>query len=117
MRQIHAIRISEIVARNKRAGGQFFTRSTLRFFGDAAGNWSAHWINGHVYIRNIRHKRGPGMFSGCTLRGQCREVMPDGSVGMPIAEFHGLRPLQIAKAIEARRAAAESTNTGDCNND
>lgn len=105
--------IRGIAARDAANGGYFFDKGTLRFFNDAVGNWDAFRIGDRVFIRNARHRGGRGMFSGCTLRGQVREVYADGSISSPIDEFNGLRPLQIEKRI---LSAAGSTVTGDCNN-
>jgi hypothetical protein len=93
--------VSAIVANNKAAGGRFFDKPTLRFFNDTPGNWSAFMVGPRLFIRNVRHRNGPGCFSHCTLRGQVREVFGAGEdIGPPIKEWRGLRPLQIAKAIE-----------------
>lgn len=94
--------MTAVVANLKAAGSPFFSKDTLRFFNDVPGNWDAFMIGPRMFIRNVRHKHGPGMFSGCTLRGQVREVFGGGeSVGMPIEELHGLRPHAIVRLIEA----------------
>lgn len=99
MRKVY---MGAIVGNNEAAGGHFFERSTLRFFNDRPGNWDAWEIAGRVFIRNARHGRGPGMFNGCTLRGQVREVFDWGaSIGQSIPELHGLKPRQIARLVEA----------------
>ena len=99
MRKVY---MGAIVGNNKAAGGNFFARSTLRFFNDRAGNWDAWEINGRVFIRNARHSHGPGMFRGCTLRGQWREVQGWGAeISMPLNDFDGMRPLHFGRAVAA----------------
>lgn len=99
--------MSAIVANNKAAGGHFFDRATLRFFNDTPGNWDAFLVpdgtfRPRMFMRNVRHSRGPGMFAGCTLRGQVREVFECGAViGLPIKALHGLKPRAIARAVWA----------------
>lgn len=109
--------IREIAARDAANGGHFFDKGTLRFFNDALGNWDAFQIGERVFIRNARHRGGRGMFAHCTLRGQVREIRPDGSISSRIDDLDGLRPLQIEKRILAENAAAVgSTVTGESNN-
>lgn len=99
MRKVY---MGAIVGNNQAAGGHFFERSTLRFFNDRPGNWDAWEIAGRVFIRNVRHAHGPGMFAGCTLRGQVREVFECGAeIGMPIKALEGLKPRAIARAVLA----------------
>lgn len=97
--------MSAIAKNNAAAGGHFFDKATLRFFNDLPGNWEAFMVpdgtfRPRVFMRNVRHKGGPGNFSHYTLRGQVREVFDCGAgIGLPIKEWHGLRPLQIAKLV------------------
>jgi hypothetical protein len=110
------LNIREIAAKNAAAGGHFFDKGTLRFFNDSVGNWDAFRIGERVFIRNARHKGGRGMFAHCTLRGQVREVSADGDIGLTLAEFEGLTPRKIEKALQRAAdiaAAHDSTNTGD----
>lgn len=94
-------------------GSHFFERSTLRFFNDRVSNWNAFQIGDRLFIRNARHRGGPGRFAHCTLRGQVREVTASGDlVARP--EFQGMTARNIA-AVLRERAADGSTNAGDCN--
>jgi hypothetical protein len=96
--------IHEVAARNNEAGGYFFSRDTLRFFGDAASNWQAARIGDRVFIRNTRHKASRRVPAGCTLRGQVREVMPDGDISLAREEFHGLTFAQIEHVLAGNAA-------------
>lgn len=95
MRKIY---MGAIVANSRAADGKFFDRGALRFFNDVPGNWDAYEIDGRVFIRNARHRHGPGAFSHCTLRGQWREAHEWGTGGfsMPIKEADGLTPKRFA---------------------
>ena len=101
MKKLH---MGPIVAANKAAGSHFFDRATLRFFNDVPGNWDPWEHEGRTFIRNARHKRGPGAFSHCTLRGQWREVHTDGNISMPIRDAHGLTPKAFATWLNASGA-------------
>lgn len=113
MRKINAIyraNIHDLAGHLTANGSHFFERETLRFFGDSVANWSAHWIGGRLFIRNIGHRPGDARgFPNCTLRGQVREVTTDAD-GLPhisqaLERFHGMRPLQILRELEAETAA------------
>ena len=94
--------VTDIAAANKAGGGHFFDRATLRFFKDTPGNWNAYLIGDRLFINNERHRNGPGMFAGCTLRGQWREVFDGGaSIGMPIDAARGLKPKRFAAWLSA----------------
>lgn len=95
MRKVY---MGAIVANSLNNGSPFFEKGALRFFNDLPGNWDAYEHEGRVFIRNARHRRGPDMFYGCTLRGQWREAHGWGSDGfsMPIKEAHGLTPKRFA---------------------
>jgi hypothetical protein len=100
MRKVY---MGAIVAANKAAGSHFFDKSTLRFFNDVPGNWDAWEHEGRTFIRNARHKHGPGAFSHCTLRGQWREVHEDGAdIDLPIDEARGLSPLRFGRWLDSQ---------------
>ena len=101
---MHKLDIREIVAANAAAGKYFFERKTLKFFGDYVSNWDAFEVNGRRFIRNARHKRGPGIFEHCTIRGQWREVHAEGDISMPIKDAHGLTPKAFATWLGASGA-------------
>ena len=100
MRKVY---MGAIVANSLDAGDHFFDRGALRFFNDVPGNWDAYEHDGRVFIRNARHRNGPGAFSHCTLRGQWREAHGWGCEGfsMPIKEAHGLTPKRFAAWLES----------------
>jgi hypothetical protein len=101
---IRKISISAVADTLAARGSHFFERSTLRFFNDRIGNWDAFYIGARLFIRNARHSNGPGMFARCTLRGQVREIMPDGDlIARPY--FEGMTARQIARAIAAAESA------------
>jgi hypothetical protein len=112
------LNIREIAAKNAAAGGHFFDRGTLRFFNDSVGNWDAFRIGDRVFIRNARHRGGRGMFAGCTLRGQVREISADGDISIPRDEFAGMTARQIEKELCRRAdiaAAQDSIKNGESN--
>ena len=73
--------LAEIRAANENAGHFFFSRDTMRFFGDTMRSFSVRHVDGRVYVVRVaptKHKTGLGDW---------REFNPDtGDIGLPTQE-------------------------------
>ena len=49
--------VSDIRAANIEAGGHFFDRKTMQFFGDTVRNFAVCEIDGAIYLRRVRPMR------------------------------------------------------------
>ena len=56
--------IAEIARHNEQAGGHYFDRGTLRFFGQTRGDFKAKRIGGRVIVFAYAHKGWDIGFSG-----------------------------------------------------
>lgn len=52
-RENRAITVSAIQEANRKAGGYFFNRDTLEYFGDTLSNFDVHAFNGDTYLYRI----------------------------------------------------------------
>lgn len=67
--------LAEIKAANERAGFYFFSRQTMKFFGDTMRSFAVRHIDGKVYIQRVRRpKNAP---QGYQWAGELREFHPD----------------------------------------
>ena len=81
MSNIRKWTLSEIKAANERAGNYFFSRDTMKFFGDTMRSFAVRHIDGKVYIQRVKpmYDRGGRSMGGV---GDMREFNPaTGTIG------------------------------------
>jgi hypothetical protein len=78
--------LAEIRAANERAGHYFFSRDTMKFFGDTMRSFAVRHIGEKVYVQRVRPMRDrDGRNMGGV--GDMREFNPEtGDIGLVIRE-------------------------------
>lgn len=73
--------VADIAVFNEQAGYFFFSRDTMRFFGDTRANFTVHHKDGKVYlVRKRRGSRDPRKGPVCEIRLFDRAT---GAIGLP----------------------------------
>jgi hypothetical protein len=77
--------VADIAAANERAGGHYFDRATLRFFGQTRGSFRVYQGGGRVFVFSTAHRRWdyPGLSSFAEFNAETGRIdgveHPDGS--------------------------------------
>lgn len=76
--------VAEVAALNERGGQYFFSRDTMRFFGDSMASFAVRERSGRLFLERVRAaRRAP---AGSVRVGQVRPIDPvTGAVGLPLA--------------------------------
>jgi hypothetical protein len=79
--------LADIKAANETAGHYFFSRDTMKFFGDTMRSFAVRHIGGRVFVERVRAPaNGPDRATGESMVGSLREFDPaTGHIGVTLS--------------------------------
>lgn len=83
--------IGEVADYVTECGSHFFTRETMKFWGDTRANWRARMIHGRLYVERIKAGRGEAGKATRDKIGRLRPVdFERGCIGVELSESEQL---------------------------
>jgi hypothetical protein len=94
--------LADIKAKNEAAGRYFFSRDTMKFFGDTMRNFAVRHIGGRVFVERVRAPgNAPDRATGEAMVGALREFDPaTGEIG---TELRGDALADVERLRELRK--------------